>query len=233
MLVKAWIWVDSGSEGCGTLVNEVLVMFDRGGSESREDIDCRASIVADGGVFSPRIAFGPERVVGRSDGVSLKKSLVDGVGVPTRVGEFSGELIRSFSRLKAGGVPGIRPAGRSGERSGDLVFDPSRKLLRSLTFVDCNDCIRLCAAPFIKDRSGDLGGIGLTVYALAGALSRAFSSRAFAVAAMAADVFGRVVRLGDPGFIGSGGGARSGSELSHLLRRRLISVMFLAESKSR
>jgi hypothetical protein len=33
---------------------------------------------------------------------------------------------------------------------------------------------------------------------------------------MSADVFGRVVRFGEPGFKGSGGGARSGSELSHL-----------------
>jgi hypothetical protein len=35
---------------------------------------------------------------------------------------------------------------------------------------------------------------------------------------MAADVFGRVVSVGEPGFKGSGGGARSGSALSHLNR---------------
>lgn len=33
---------------------------------------------------------------------------------------------------------------------------------------------------------------------------------------MAGDAFGRVVSLGEPGFNGSGGGALSGSELSHL-----------------
>ena len=76
----------------------------------------------------------------------------------------------------------------------------------------------------INDRSGDFCGIGLVVYELAGALSRAFSSSALAVAAMIADVFGLVERFGEPGFRGSGGGARSGSELSHLrARRRLIS----------
>ena len=67
-------------------------------------------------------------------------------------------------------------------------------------------------------RSGesDFSGIGLTVYELAGKLSRAFSSSAFAACIMAADVLGRVVRLGEPGFNGNGGGARSGSALSHL-----------------
>jgi hypothetical protein len=62
------------------------------------------------------------------------------------------------------------------------------------------------------------------VYELAGKLSRAFSSSAFAACMMSADVFGRVVRLGEPGFKGNGGGARSGSELSHLSRR--ISLIF-------
>lgn len=54
------------------------------------------------------------------------------------------------------------------------------------------------------------------MYELAAMLSRAFSSSALAALAMAADVLGRVVRLGEPGLRGSGGGARSGSELSHL-----------------
>lgn len=69
----------------------------------------------------------------------------------------------------------------------------------------------------MSDRSGDLCGIGLVVYELAGKLSRAFSSSAFAAFAIAVDVPGRVVKLGEPGFNGSGGGARSGSELSHLV----------------
>lgn len=79
--------------------------------------------------------------------------------------------------------------------------------------------MRLCCVPLIKDRSGDFCGMGLVVYELAGKLSRAFSSSALAACIIAADVFGRVVRLGEPGFNGSGGGARSGSELSHLKRR--------------
>jgi hypothetical protein len=80
--------------------------------------------------------------------------------------------------------------------------------------------MRLCVVPLINDFSGDLWakGMGLTVYELAGAaaLSRAFSSSALAACMMRADVFGRNVRFGEPGFKGSGGGARSGSELSHL-----------------
>lgn len=36
---------------------------------------------------------------------------------------------------------------------------------------------------------------------------------------MALEVLGREARLGEDGFIGSGGGARSGSELSHLERK--------------
>jgi hypothetical protein len=82
--------------------------------------------------------------------------------------------------------------------------------------MGCNDCMRLCCVPLIRERSGDFCGIGLVVYELAGKLSRAFSSSACAAFMMAADVFGRVVRFGEPGFPGykgSGGGARSGSEL--------------------
>jgi hypothetical protein len=52
------------------------------------------------------------------------------------------------------------------------------------------------------------------VYELA-ILSCAFSCSAFAALAISADVLDRVV-IGDPGYIGRGGGARSGSELSHL-----------------
>jgi hypothetical protein len=72
----------------------------------------------------------------------------------------------------------------------------------------------------IKDFSGDesrLFGIGFVVYALDPALSLAFSVNAAAAAATVADVFGRVTGLEVDGLRGSGGGARSGSELSHLL----------------
>jgi hypothetical protein len=40
---------------------------------------------------------------------------------------------------------------------------------------------------------------------------------------MALEVLGRDVMLGEDGFIGSGGGARSGSELSHLHSFRSVS----------
>jgi len=44
-----------------------------------------ASIVAEGGVFSPSIALTGDRAVGLNTGVSLPKSLVLGVGVAERV----------------------------------------------------------------------------------------------------------------------------------------------------
>lgn len=69
----------------------------------------------------------------------------------------------------------------------------------------------------ISDLSGDvwgLFGMGFVVYPPA--FSLAFSVSAAAAAATVADVFGRVVTTGEPGFNGSGGGARSGSALSHL-----------------
>lgn len=47
-------------------------------------------------------------------------------------------------------------------------------------------------------------------------LSRAFAASASAAAATVFDVFGFVTGLEEPGFNGRGGGARSGSELSHL-----------------
>lgn len=48
------------------------------------------------------------------------------------------------------------------------------------------------------------------------ALSRARAVRASAAAATVAEVLGFVAGLDEPGFKGNGGGARSGSELSHL-----------------
>lgn len=80
----------------------VLVMFVRGGgglkfsgvSKSRTGMVCNASIVEEGGVFSPRIGRGPGRLEGRRLGVSLSMSRFDGVGVPLRPRSFSGELER-------------------------------------------------------------------------------------------------------------------------------------------
>ena len=75
--------------------------------------------------------------------------------------------------------------------------------------------MRLCAAPLIKDRSGEPSTCFAGAFALY-ALSRAFSVRAACADLIAFDVFGREVTTGEDGFIGNGGGARSGSELSHL-----------------
>lgn len=55
-----------------------------------------------------------------------------------------------------------------------------------------------------------------------GALSRAFSTICLAAAAIPADVFALVVGVSTDGLSGSGGGARAGSELSHL-RLRAVS----------
>ena len=71
--------------------------------------------------------------------------------------------------------------------------------------------MRLCWWSLNNDFSGDFIGRGLIVYAL----SRALAARASAAAATFLEVFGLVVGL-VPGFRGNGGGARSGSELSHL-----------------
>ena len=66
-------------------------------------------------------------------------------------------------------------------------------------------------------RSGDTGA-GLLVYAL-GAFSRALAVIRAAASSMRLDVLDLVIGLpGAPGFSGSGGGALSGSELSHLCR---------------
>lgn len=69
----------------------------------------------------------------------------------------------------------------------------------------------------MSDFSGEagFGGMGLVVYGL-GAFSRAFSAKLAATACMLGETFDLVVGLEEPGFNGRGGGARSGSELSHL-----------------
>jgi hypothetical protein len=57
----------------------------------------------------------------------------------------------------------------------------------------------------------------LVVYVL-GAFSRAFAVISAAASSILAEVLGRVAGLDDvPGFNGNGGGALSGSELSHLV----------------
>jgi hypothetical protein len=53
-------------------------------------IVCNAIMVADGGVFSPRMALG----LGRTGEPSLISKRVDGVGVPLREGLTSGSLTK-------------------------------------------------------------------------------------------------------------------------------------------
>src|ERR1700712_1753736 len=102
-------------------------MFPSGGSwKSRTVIVCSANIVADGGVFSPRIGFGDER---RILDDSLKESRGVSVVVPLLAGLLSGEVSRIFSVSLQGGVVDLDC--RSGDRSG--VRFPSRKLLISRT----------------------------------------------------------------------------------------------------
>lgn len=141
---------------------------------------------------------------GRTDSESLR-----GVGELQRLPSFSGEPERS--RMKSLLVCGVK--GRF-SFSGDRL-PPSKKLLKSRTFPVCRDCIRLCAAPFINDLSGEVSirfGIAFVTYAL----SRAFSVSAACADCIALEVLGLEEDMGDEGFIGRGGGARSGSELSHM-----------------
>jgi hypothetical protein len=67
----------------------------------------------------------------------------------------------------------------------------------------------------MSDRSGDSLRFG---WGLARNASRAFSVNAAWAVWIVVEVFGREVTIGDEeaGFRGSGGGALSGSELSHL-----------------
>lgn len=67
----------------------------------------------------------------------------------------------------------------------------------------------------MRERSGDpsirFGG-GFVIYVF----SRAFSVSAAWAFFIAVEVLGLEATLGEEGFMGRGGGARSGSELSHL-----------------
>lgn len=78
----------------------------------------------------------------------------------------------------------------------------------------------------MSDFSGDLGVIGLVVYGL-GEFSRIFSVKFAATAWIPGETFALVTGLVEPGFNGSGGGARSGSELSHLCFKDLNVSFFI------
>lgn len=119
MLVRLKICVEIASKLCEfRMVGvELLVMLEREVSISfGVGIFCKASIVAEGGVFSPRMAFGGGR---RRLGVSLPFGV--GVAVPDRVGLLSGDR---FSRSKLC-TRGSRSGDLSGDLAGDLSRDPS------------------------------------------------------------------------------------------------------------
>jgi len=90
---------------------------------------------------------------------------------------------------------------------------PSIIRLMSRTVPGCSDCMRRW--PLIMDFSGEpswtrLARDGTTAFSRARSLSAAWADW------MAILVPARDEKLGDCGFKGNGGGARSGSELSHL-----------------
>lgn len=82
-------------------------------------IFCSASIVADGGVFSPRMDRVGCLVVGRRVGVSFAGSRSVGVGVEdlSGVGEKSSLLL-----MRLYGMKDPREVGLSGDRSGDRLL---------------------------------------------------------------------------------------------------------------
>ncbi|KAE8153263.1 hypothetical protein BDV25DRAFT_149745 [Aspergillus avenaceus] len=93
--------------------------------------------------------------------------------------------------------------------------------------------MRLWNWPLIRDFSGEgLGGIGLVVYGL-GALSLIFSVKLAAMAWIPGETFPFVAGLVELGFNGSGGGARSGSELSHMGTDWCLTTSSLSREPSR
>ena len=75
----------AGEEFAGGVRAVLLVMLESGGGSRYSRgivIDCSACIVAEGGVFSPSMAFCRCREDGRRAGVSLNTSRANGVGVP-------------------------------------------------------------------------------------------------------------------------------------------------------
>lgn len=121
LMPRSWVEIESNDwiGGADDRVGE-LEIFNSGGSMIWGGIVmvCRAIMVADGGVFSPRMALW----LGRIEEVSLISNRVDGVGVPCRDGFISGSFPKSLlkyslSRSRAG-VP-LRLVCLSGDRSGE------------------------------------------------------------------------------------------------------------------
>lgn len=128
---------------------------------------------------------------------------------------FSSDLCSS-----KGSVPDLDGVVGASFFSGDLdgELPPSIIRLRSRTDDGCSDCMRRCAGPLPVALSGETSGVRFVSGRGTSWFSRAFSVRAACADWMADDVPAREVAVtGDCGFKGSGGGARSGSELSHLI----------------
>lgn len=180
---------------------------------------CSASIVADcGGVFSPRmLCDSGRRTTGRTMGVRLGP----GTKLPrweSLSGDVEEENDSRESRCRIGVVGRVDFSGDSGEEGTPSIMKP-----RSRTLGLWRDCIRRWEPGLGSGRSGDtcvslLGRYGSMVGLL---FSRAFSVRAACADWIVVEVPGRD-GLGDWGFNGRGGGALSGSELSHLLAVWLV-----------
>ena len=169
-----------------------------------------------GGVFSPRMLCCGRLTDGRTIGVREVPDV--GVAVLLR-GSLSIGLESEMKSRDLMGVDGL--VCFSGDFGDEDECWPSMSRLRSRTEPGCSDCMRRWTDP-LGARSGDTSQTRLenaleTKALVTRALSRAFSVKAACADWMALDVPAREPMLGDWGLRGSGGGARSGSELSHLL----------------
>ena len=89
VMLSSWVEMASRFSGpAGGVLDGVFVMLFKGGSIMCGGmfIVCSAIMVADGGVFSPNIALCGGLADGRNEGVSLRPSRLEGVGVPKREG---------------------------------------------------------------------------------------------------------------------------------------------------
>jgi hypothetical protein len=105
-------------------------MFANGVSDScLLRMDCKASIVADGGVFSLKI--------GRLRWLGVAVPLGVGVSEPDRVGLLSGERLALYSSY-SDSFDVRSPL--SGDRRSSESLNP----LTLILCIDCIDCMRLC-----------------------------------------------------------------------------------------
>ena len=85
----------------------------------------------------------------------------------------------------------------------------------------------------MSERSDWRSVMGFVAYGAGAAASRALSARAWAAAATTDEVFERTTGAEGFGFGGSGGGALSGSELSHLRKSLVVRGMLLTMTEIR